>query len=151
MGLLLLTQTLLNCIFTGLLTKSFWFSYILFLIFIGGILILFIYMSSLASNEQIKFSPWFFIKWNTILFRRIFLIIILDKFYFISFFINNESMFFFNSHNLLEENYLMLSKIYDMPNNLIIILLINYLLLTLITVVKITHSFRGPLRPKQYY
>lgn len=141
----------MRCFFTGLITKRFWFSYILFLIFIGGILILFIYIASLASNEQIKFSPWFLIKWNSIIILSLLILIILDKFYLLNFFKNTDIIEFFNWQNLINENILSLTKIYDKPNNLIIILLINYLLLTLIVVVKITNTFIGPLRPKQYY
>merc|ERR1712198_806681 len=54
-GLALLSQTILICLITGLSSSSFWFSYILFLIFLGGILVLFIYVTSLASNEM--FTP----------------------------------------------------------------------------------------------
>merc|ERR1739838_23170 len=53
-GLALLFQTILICCTTGLSNLSFWFSYILFLIFLGGILVLFIYVTSLASNEMFK-------------------------------------------------------------------------------------------------
>ena len=53
-GLGLLFQTILICCTTGLSNISFWFSYILFLIFLGGILVLFIYVTSLASNEIFK-------------------------------------------------------------------------------------------------
>nr|QNV11699.1 NADH dehydrogenase subunit 6 [Rhamphomyia barbata] len=56
MGLMLLMQTFLICLITGLMTKSFWFSYILFLIFLGGMLVLFIYVTSLASNEMFSMS-----------------------------------------------------------------------------------------------
>lgn len=130
------------------MTKRFWFSYILFLIFIGGILILFIYISSLASNEKVIFSYSFFIK-ILIFINFLILIIIIDKFYIINFF-NNTEIIKFNSLILIKENYFSLSKIYDSPNNLIIILLISYLLLTLIVIVKITFKFNGPLRPKHY-
>lgn len=40
-----------------------------------------------------------------------------------------------------------LIKLYNYPTNFITILLINYLLLTLIAIVKITNIFFGPLRP----
>merc|ERR1712221_33590 len=53
-GLALLSQTILICLITGLSSSSFWFSYILFLIFLGGMLVLFIYVTSLASNEIFK-------------------------------------------------------------------------------------------------
>nr|VFU78671.1 NADH dehydrogenase subunit 6 [Proasellus granadensis] len=46
----LLTSTLLIVILLGFLESFPWLSYILFLIFLGGILILFTYISSLSSN-----------------------------------------------------------------------------------------------------
>lgn len=146
-GLILLTQTLLSCLLSGIITKRFWFSYILFLIFIGGILILFIYMSSLAANEKINFSPSFIIKLSIIFIITI-PIIILDKFYIINIFNNSDTTPDSNILIIINENIITISKIYDKPNNLIIILLINYLLLTLIVIVKITNTFMGPLRPK---
>lgn len=121
----------------------------LFLIFIGGLLILFIYISSLASNEKIQFSTKF-IKIYILLIGTL-IILFLDKFYIINFFKNNETYEFFNFNNLINENSLIISKIYGAPNNFIIILLVNYLLLTLIITVKITKTFYGPLRPKQFY
>nr|YP_004891575.1 NADH dehydrogenase subunit 6 [Phalera flavescens]AEB71587.1 NADH dehydrogenase subunit 6 [Phalera flavescens] len=51
MGLMILMQTLLICLLSGMMIKTYWFSYILFLTFLGGLLVLFIYVSSIASNE----------------------------------------------------------------------------------------------------
>nr|YP_009233073.1 NADH dehydrogenase subunit 6 [Engaewa walpolea]AMA98216.1 NADH dehydrogenase subunit 6 [Engaewa walpolea] len=56
MGIILLTQTLVVCILSGEFNPCFWFSYILFLIFMGAMLILFIYVASLASNEPFKIN-----------------------------------------------------------------------------------------------
>lgn len=147
-GFILLIQTILNCLITGFITKRFWFSYILFLIFIGGMLILFIYMASLASNEKLKFNPLIIIKINLLILTILSTYIILDKFYIINYFDNSDIRIFSNQTFLINENHLSLSKIYDSPNNFIIILIINYLLLTLIIIVKITNLFQGPLRPK---
>lgn len=146
-GLILLIQTLLTCLITGFSTKSFWFSYILFLIFIGGILILFIYIASLASNEKLNFSFSTFLKISPIIITIIF-ILLSDKFWLRPNFFNNELSNFLNFSILIKENFLSTSKIYDTPNNWIIIFLINYLLLNLIIIVKITNSFLGPLRAK---
>lgn len=52
LGLILILHTLLIRIVTGLTGGRFWFSYILFLVFLGGVLVLFIYITSLASNEK---------------------------------------------------------------------------------------------------
>lgn len=52
-----------------------------------------------------------------------------------------------NINSYIIENSLSLNKLYNYPTNLLTILLINYLLITLIAVVKITNLFKGPLRP----
>jgi len=49
---------------------------------------------------------------------------------------------------LIEKNKIILNKIYNFPINIITILLVFYLFLTLITSVKITNIFKGPLRTK---
>lgn len=49
-------------------------------------------------------------------------------------------------YSYISENSLSLNKLYNFPTNFITILLINYLLITLIVVVKITKIFKGPLR-----
>lgn len=63
------------------------------------------------------------------------------------FFSNLEITPLNNEHNYFNENSLLLNKLYNYPTNLITLLLINYLLITLIAVVKITKLFYGPLRP----
>nr|YP_009408835.1 NADH dehydrogenase subunit 6 [Ceratitis fasciventris]QVL29080.1 NADH dehydrogenase subunit 6 [Ceratitis anonae]QVL29210.1 NADH dehydrogenase subunit 6 [Ceratitis quilicii]QVL29418.1 NADH dehydrogenase subunit 6 [Ceratitis rosa]ASL05808.1 NADH dehydrogenase subunit 6 [Ceratitis fasciventris]QVL29093.1 NADH dehydrogenase subunit 6 [Ceratitis anonae] len=147
MGLMLLIQTIQICLLTGLMAKSFWFSYILFLIFLGGMLVLFIYVTSLASNEMFSLS----MKLTTIsliIFSIIMIVyILLDKTS-SSFFIHNNEMQPIHYLNMMvKENSLNLQKLYNYPTNFLTILLMNYLLITLIAVVKITKLFYGPLRP----
>nr|QOV03276.1 NADH dehydrogenase subunit 6 [Hydrellia maura] len=146
MGLTLLVQTLLICLVTGLLTKSFWFSYILFLIFLGGMLVLFIYVTSLASNEMFSMS----IKLTMFSVMMISLIIIIsiliDKTLFMNWMINNEMNPLNSINSLITENSLNLNKLYNFPTNFITIMLMNYLLITLIAIVKITKLSKGPLR-----
>lgn len=145
-GIVLIIQTLVISLIIGLISKTFWFSYVLFLIFLGGILILFIYITSLASNELFFFSiKYFFI----ILISTIFVfltILMLDK-NIIYFYLENLEMKSINNLFIyINENVLILRKLYNFPINLITILLINYLFLTLIISVKITNLFKGPLR-----
>lgn len=54
--------------------------------------------------------------------------------------------FYYSFLKIEKENYRNLIKLFNYPTNLITILLINYLLITLIAVVKITNIFYGPLR-----
>nr|QZH43605.1 NADH dehydrogenase subunit 6 [Coboldia fuscipes] len=145
-GLMLLIQTLIISLITGLMAKTFWFSYILFLIFLGGMLVLFIYVSSLASNEMFKFSSNMMSISIMLLIFTLIMFIIMDK-NMISFF-NNLEMKNYIQFIMNNDNSINLNKLYNMPSNFITILLINYLFLTLIAVVKITNFFYGPLRQK---
>nr|UOU84886.1 NADH dehydrogenase subunit 6 [Themira lucida] len=147
MGLMLLIQTLLICLITGLIAKSFWFSYILFLIFLGGMLVLFIYVTSLASNEMFSLSIKLFISSLTFLFMSILIMWIVNNLFISNLFTNNEMETINSMNSYISENSLFLYKLYNYPVNLMTILLMNYLLITLIAVVKITKLFYGPLRP----
>nr|UOU85224.1 NADH dehydrogenase subunit 6 [Hylemyza partita] len=146
MGLTLLIQTTLVCLMSGLITKSFWFSYILFLVFLGGMLVLFIYVTSLASNEMFSFSIKLFFISLLIFTLMMISLFFLDKNILLQY-SNLEVQSISNMNSYLMENSLSLNKLYNYPTNLLTILLMNYLLITLIAVVKITNLFKGPLRP----
>nr|WVH44977.1 NADH dehydrogenase subunit 6 [Tipula cinereocincta mesacantha] len=147
MGFILLIQTFMICLITGLFMKTFWFSYTLFLIFIGGMLVLFIYMTSLASNEMFNFSMMNFLLTFLIMMLSVFMIFIFnDTSSFSSFVMNSEMSSIINEMNFIKENSLNLNKLYNFPTNMLTIMLINYLFLTLIIIVKITNNFYGPLR-----
>nr|YP_010693175.1 NADH dehydrogenase subunit 6 [Zeugodacus hochii]WCB98421.1 NADH dehydrogenase subunit 6 [Zeugodacus hochii] len=147
MGLMLLIQTLQICLLTGLMAKSFWFSYILFLIFLGGMLVLFIYVTSLASNEMFSMSMKLTFICIMIMMIMMLISMFMDKSSTASFMQNLEMQPFNQLNTFLPENSLSLHKLYNFPTNLITVLLMNYLLITLIAVVKITKLFHGPLRP----
>ena len=142
-GLRLLFQTILICCITGLSNISFWFSYILFLIFLGGILVLFIYVTSLASNEIFKPSSVLIIIVFIILIIRIFVN-----------FIDPIILPQFKSLKIAEISKItpysidlsLVSTIYNPTTINLTIFIIFYLLLTLVVVVKITDTFFGPLR-----
>lgn len=116
------------------------------MIFLGGILVLFIYVTSLASNEIFNLSIKLTLFSFTILRFFIILSLIVDKTYLTSFFLNNEIERITNLYTYFSENSLSLNKLYNFPTNFVTILLINYLLITLIVIVKITKLFKGPLR-----
>nr|UOU85289.1 NADH dehydrogenase subunit 6 [Compsobata cibaria] len=146
MGLMLLIQTMVICLMTGLMAKTFWFSYILFLVFLGGMLVLFIYVTSLASNEMFSFSMKLTINSLIMLFLMIIMSLIVDKTMLVNFLTNNDMSSNINYYTFYNENSLNLNKLYNYPTNLITLLLMNYLLITLIAIVKITKLFHGPLR-----
>nr|AML25577.1 NADH dehydrogenase subunit 6 [Erotylidae sp. BMNH 1274392] len=142
-GSILLIQTLLICLTTGLTSTNYWYSYILFLIMVGGMMVLFIYMTSIASNEKFKFSLNLFMLMNMMLLINLFLII-LDNFFLSNNLINNESLMINSSMNF----NLSLNKYMNYPTNMIMFTIIIYLFITLIASVKITKIEYGPLRQK---
>lgn len=141
MGLNLLTQTIIISFSAGLNTYSFWFSYILFLIFLGGILVLFIYVASLASNEI--FMPSLILTF----FTSIFIILLFLLFYLLDPVLISSSSYLPNStiYNLPSTTYIT-SWIFNTPSILFTIFIISYLLLTLLVVIKIINLYKGPLR-----
>nr|AQP29896.1 NADH dehydrogenase subunit 6 [Microtermes sp. BDIT020] len=136
MGMMLLLQTTMMCLMSGMMYKSFWFSYILFMIMVGGMLVLFMYMTSLASNEM--FSP----SNKTIM---IALMLVPPLTYLMPSTINNKEM---NEHNTMMENEITTTTtvMYNQTMGTMTTLLVLYMLLTLIVVVNIINVSKGPLR-----
>ena len=140
-GLTLLIQTILISLAAGLSTYSYWFSYILFIIFLGGILVLFIYVTSLASNEAFSFS------YSTLAFSLIILFSLVPLTLIWDFFFNRFSAQLpLASLDIETSNVFIISWIYRVNLINFTLFIIIYLLLTLIVVVKITNLFKGPLR-----
>nr|YP_010715437.1 NADH dehydrogenase subunit 6 [Phalera assimilis]WDE24569.1 NADH dehydrogenase subunit 6 [Phalera assimilis] len=148
MGLMILLQTLLTCLLSGMMIKTYWFSYILFLTFLGGLLVLFIYVSSIASNELFNMS---------IIMKSFFFICILIIFMIQILYMNNLLWMNFSKNSDMEnfmymyinmniENKINLNKLYNNQTFLMMMMLVIYLFITLIAVVKITNIFYGPLR-----
>nr|AWN56242.1 NADH dehydrogenase subunit 6 [Eriopis connexa] len=140
LGLNILIHTILTCLIMGSMSYNFWFSYILILVMIGGLLVLFIYMTSIAPNEKFKFNSYL-------------LLMILFFFLSLIFYLNLNNM---NWNNELINNYnnyefnLNLNKFMNFPNSNIFIIIVFYLLITMIVVVKITKLNFGPLRQFKY-
>nr|ALO77095.1 NADH deshydrogenase subunit 6 [Paramarygmus sp. PAR01] len=137
MGIILLSQTIIISMITGNLNQNFWFSYILFLIMIGGMLILFMYMTSIASNEKFKFNNKILI----IIPATILMMLIMPKKMMMS--INNNETFNFN--NSIEFMFT-LNKFMNSTMLMILLFLMIYLLLALIATVKITNFKQGSIR-----
>nr|YP_009528530.1 NADH dehydrogenase subunit 6 [Parasarpa zayla]AYN60688.1 NADH dehydrogenase subunit 6 [Parasarpa zayla] len=147
MGLLILIQTFIICLLSGMLINTYWFSYILFLIFLGGLLVLFIYVSSVASNELFKIKLQIKISFIYILFIMFFSILFKNNLTWMNFSFNDEMINFFNSILFFNNEYnFNLSKLYNKQNYFLMMMMIIYLFITLIAIVKITNIFFGPLR-----
>nr|WRY72510.1 NADH dehydrogenase subunit 6 [Zyginella mandali] len=133
MGMVLLAQTMMMILVINKMMITSWFAMITFLMLVGGLLILFTYMSSIASNEKFK------IKINLMM---IFIIMML---------LTDEMMISNQTNDKLQILHtnnidLSLTKVYNNKSMLITILLVLYLLLTMIVVTKLVKHFKGPLR-----
>nr|AOY40069.1 NADH dehydrogenase subunit 6 [Scolytinae sp. BMNH 1040351] len=145
MGGMLLIQTIISTLFTGMLFTNFWFSYILFLIMIGGMLIMFMYMTSVASNEKFQIPNL----------PTMILITFISAMGLMLVFFPDKTMSSLPLTNMSTEalNFKAtfmkpITKFFNLPNFLFSIALMVYMLLTLIAVVKITDKKMGPLRQK---
>nr|ALO76995.1 NADH deshydrogenase subunit 6 [Sternolophus sp. STE01] len=139
MGLTLLLQVLCIALLTGMMSYNFWFSYIIFLIMIGGMLVLFIYMTSIASNEMFSYS-------NNLMVITILMIILT---LFMSIFMDHYLIEYqnFNLENINNYKFeMILTKFFNFPYNSMLFSIILYLFVTLIAVVKISNIKYGPLR-----
>jgi len=128
----ILAQTAIVSMMVWFYSSTRWFSFILFLIFVGGLIVLFVYIVSLASNE--KFN---------LLFNG--LIVISSLILMILFFsgLNRQDLLI---ETKFESSILLVNKIYSVNAAPLILITIIYLLYTLIVVVKIIETFEGPLR-----
>nr|YP_009764374.1 NADH dehydrogenase subunit 6 [Synalpheus microneptunus]QIS92012.1 NADH dehydrogenase subunit 6 [Synalpheus microneptunus] len=143
LGLSLILQTLLICLVSSLSTSFSWFSYILFMIFLGATLVLFIYIASLAPNEIISLSN----KMITLVITPLMIIPLLmasDK----ELLAPKTSMELSSIVDTQAQGSPLteLSMIYNPPISNITMFIIIYLLMTLLIVVKLTSTFYGPLR-----
>lgn len=141
----IIIQTLFIRIITGTIIERFWLSYILLLTFLGGIIVLFIYITRIASNEIFK------IKINRIIII-IYIIIILSTLLYnidkiiITEIIKNTEIINLNYSINFKEISTSLVKLYNNPTVIITIIIIIYLFITLLAVVKITNINQGPIR-----
>nr|AOY39627.1 NADH dehydrogenase subunit 6 [Scolytinae sp. BMNH 1039896] len=145
LGSILLLQSIMASINSGLMYTNFWLSYILFLIMVGGMLIMFMYMTSIASNEKFKMPKTKSLTMKTSIFMLIMILLILFM---------DPSIFPLTSeltlNSSINNNTLLLSlnKFFNWPYFILSITLMAYLLLTLIAIVKITGKNLSPMRQK---
>nr|AVW86130.1 NADH dehydrogenase subunit 6 [Halosydna sp. YZ-2018] len=133
MGLWVLLIALSAAFFVGVIFNS-WFAFIIFLIYIGGMLVMFAYFAALTPNQPLG------------LFSML-------VFSFISF-ISVSSLSFFlklTGPNLISNNISDFSQsitiLYIPMNSNILLLLASILFFVLVAVVKVANINKGPLRP----
>lgn len=128
----ILIQSITVCLIIFLSTNTSWFSVMLFLIFMGGLIILFIYIARLASNEKFEFSLKT-ITYLTLISLTLILILLHSLF--------NKSITY-ESINFR----LFINIIYALNILIPTALTILFLLLTLLITVNIVKIYESPIR-----
>nr|YP_009740612.1 NADH dehydrogenase subunit 6 [Pseudoeoscyllina brevipennisoides]QID03574.1 NADH dehydrogenase subunit 6 [Pseudoeoscyllina brevipennisoides] len=145
MMMFIIIQTIITGLIMGTMMESFWLSYILFLTFLGGMLVLFIYITSISSNELFKMKSMNSMILIIFMIITSIILMIMDKMLFMDLVKNTETMNINNSINF-QEMTLSLEKRYNKPMFTITMMMMVYLFLTLVAVVKIININQGPIR-----
>lgn len=127
--------------------KSFWYIYILILVYVGGILVLFIYVTSIFPNNKFFFTQKIVLIGFVIIICKFFALIILNNFYGINLIINEFIINFSKEFPIMN---IFSIKIFHFKTNLILIFLVIYLFYCILVVIKITIYINGPLRKLNY-
>nr|YP_009310602.1 NADH dehydrogenase subunit 6 [Phlaeoba infumata]AOT80812.1 NADH dehydrogenase subunit 6 [Phlaeoba infumata] len=145
MMMFIIFQTFLIGLLTGTMMETFWLSYILFLTFLGGMMVLFIYITSIASNEMFKPKSIIMIMSFILFMIMTIIFMIINKTMFMDIIKNTETMNINNYINY-QEMTTSLEKLYNLPTSIITMMMMIYLFLALVAVVKITNINQGPIR-----
>nr|WPW46629.1 NADH dehydrogenase subunit 6 [Halobates maculatus] len=137
MGFNLILITFLSSITMSIWMKYTWYSYILVLVMLGGMLVLFMYMASIASNEIMKFSFKIFI----MMIISMIITTILLKMELMSY---SSTMI----QTMDGQQNMSMMKLFNTQSSIITIMMALYLLMTMIYVIFITNTFEGPMRKK---
>nr|UZG66039.1 NADH dehydrogenase subunit 6 [Sclerotia substriata] len=141
MGFILLFQTLNIAMWTPFMSMN-WYSYILYIIMVGGMLILFIYMTWIASNEMFKFNmKTTMTMLLTIMLLCTNMLLTMDQ---MTELMNSTNIDIIQLTNLLFN--ISLNKFLMMPLIFLCLTIISYLFIAMIAVSKITNTKMGPLR-----
>nr|YP_009406911.1 NADH dehydrogenase subunit 6 [Typhlatya taina]ASA39434.1 NADH dehydrogenase subunit 6 [Typhlatya taina] len=143
MGVILLIQTAIIAFLTTFFLKTTWFSYILFLIFLGAMLVLFIYVASLAPNEPLYLSHLMVAIISLSVLSSMFIFLLDPIILSYLTFIENNTLHLCST---ISPMTMSTSPMYNLSSMKMTLFLILYLLLTLLIVVKITTTHFGPLR-----
>nr|UFY97896.1 NADH dehydrogenase subunit 6 [Hyalopterus amygdali] len=137
-NLIILIQTITLTLMINLITKTAWISLMVFILYIGGLMIIFLYISSIAFNE-LNISK----NYKMMIFKLMSMMILI--FYFKLNF-NLENFNYENKFNF-EDNFNLLNM-FMLPNNLMIYLIILILFFMLILIIWMLKINKGPIRQK---
>ena len=136
---LLIVQTIVVSIIIRILLEVSWMSYILFIVFLSGILVVFVYVGSLACNSVLYRVGIQYIVIVVVVGLVAIMLIDIEYIYKI-----DSRGYCFNWRGDLRGN--IVSRIYGNRNEVFSVLLAVYLLLGLVVSIKVSSKFKGAVR-----
>nr|YP_010292302.1 NADH dehydrogenase subunit 6 [Poecilobdella javanica]ULO25926.1 NADH dehydrogenase subunit 6 [Poecilobdella javanica] len=121
LGLSLLMAWMISLLFSN------WFSFMIFLIYIGGMLVMFSYFVALSPNQMVKLSS---------LYLLMVMIMLIVQLLFLPMYVPMKMSYFSFS-----------SSMFSSSNIFMVLMLILILLMIMLVIVKLVDMSKGPLRP----
>ncbi|YP_002323940.1 NADH dehydrogenase subunit 6 (mitochondrion) [Acyrthosiphon pisum] len=137
-NLIILIQTMTLTMMINLINKTAWISFMIFILYIGGLMIIFLYISSIAFNE-LNINK----NYKNMIYKIIFMSLML---YYFKMYFNMENMNYENKF-LFEDNFYLLNM-FMMPNNILIYMIMFILFFMLILIIWMLKINKGPIRQK---
>nr|UPL65322.1 NADH dehydrogenase subunit 6 [Opistholeptus burmanus] len=129
----IIMQTLLVSITTVMNSSNSWFSYIIVISMLSGMLVLFMYMSNVASNEKFNSSVKLFM---------------LSLMLLITLLLTIETMEIYPINSMPGNENISLMNLFNKNNYMVTMIMILYLFITMIVISYIVNIQEGPLRAK---
>nr|YP_009480365.1 NADH dehydrogenase subunit 6 [Gasteruption parvicollarium]ALJ93748.1 NADH dehydrogenase subunit 6 [Gasteruption parvicollarium] len=150
LSMILCLLTIMYSIHLSLFMSSYWFSMIVFLMMIGGLLILFLYFTSISPNEFINFSKFTLISFLMKILLSMMIIYLINLFFINKFNLINmwkiSNEFIMNLIKKNNYNFSSSNFIYNYPINKITMFIILYLFYTLFIINKLCLNMKKPMR-----
>nr|AKM70037.1 NADH dehydrogenase subunit 6 [Periphyllus koelreuteriae] len=137
-NLLILTQSITLTMLINLINKTSWIAFMLTILYVSGLMIIFLYISSIAFNE-INLNKNF-----KSMIIKIMLILLIS--YYLKTYLNMENFKFENNY-LFEDNFFILNM-FNLPNNMMIYFIMMILFFMLILIIWMLKNNKGPIRQK---
>nr|QID48503.1 NADH dehydrogenase subunit 6 [Bolivaritettix lativertex] len=141
MIIIILMQTMITTFLMSNMMKSSWFNYILMIIFIGGMMVLFTYITSIAPNEKSHNKI-------SMMSSTIMITLLMTLPYIWKPIKYNNTEIMNNCVNLMNNYQLEVNLMFNKPVFMMSIMMMIYLFIALIVVNKISNLTQGPLRKK---
>nr|AXI98646.1 NADH dehydrogenase subunit 6 [Pseudoniphargus morenoi] len=138
LSVIIIIQTGTLALIISLFSMTSWFSFMLLMIYLSGMMVVFVYISSMASNEMFRLNSKFLL---VSLFLAAFTVVNLT-----SYMLPPSDSVNFLDINLMQISVIKTMKMFSKSLFTMTILLIVYLLLAMIMVVKNSSFSEGPMR-----